>query len=73
MTYQFLEHDGFVYRRPEPPEDDHYDQPNWKRIEVWDGEKWKPLPTVDFRMQPVYYGSVVTEAEAMKMVAGSRQ
>lgn len=73
MAYQFLRHDGFVYRRPEPPEDDFLDQDNLDRVEVWNGTEWHALPTYDFRMMPVFYGSVVPEAVAMKMVAGSRQ
>lgn len=66
MAYQFLQHDGFVYRRPRPR--DHF---KIKGIEIWDGTKWKPAPSVDIAMQPVFYGSEVTEDEAKKVSGGT--
>lgn len=64
MTYQYLQHDGFVYRRPVPPEDNFFDVKRWGEIEIWNGRAWQKPITNDIAMQPIYYGSEITAEDA---------
>lgn len=71
MAYQYLQHDGFIYRRPPPPETSHMDPDNWKHIQLWDGSDWVKPITSDIRIQPLVYGSVVSEADVKKMLGAA--
>jgi hypothetical protein len=71
MAYQFLVHDGFVYRRPQPPDDDWFDAANTRNVEIWNGHTWMKPITVEIAMDPIYYGHAITEDAAKKRLGQS--
>ncbi len=68
-TYQYYSHDGFICRRPRSDKDGEFPDPStMMKVEYWqsDDKTWKLGLSADDRMQPLYYGMVITSDQAKR-------
>jgi hypothetical protein len=70
MRYQFLLHDGFIYRRPPPKEPG--DSDSVLATDIWDGTRWRRVH-VNIASEPAVYGRELSEHEAQNFLGDEWQ